>query len=70
MKRWLSRKELCNALAGISMSTLRRRIKDGTIPSSYFVKFGGRLAFSIELLDDLSVLLQNAASMEKTKNVR
>ena len=57
MKKWLSRRELCQALAGISVSTLRRRIKDGMIPTKYFVKFGGRLAFSVELIDDLPILL-------------
>ncbi|MCL2193578.1 MAG: hypothetical protein FWB78_09315 [Treponema sp.] len=58
--KWLSRKELCNAVAGISLSTLYRRIKDGTIPAKYFVRLGGRLVFSVELLDDLPSLSQNA----------
>jgi len=66
-RKWLSRKELCDAIGGISLSTLQRRMKDGTIPSAYFVKLGGRLVFSVELLDDLPVLSQNAEPIEENK---
>jgi len=67
-KKWLSRKEICCAIAGISLSTLYRRIKDGTIPASYIVKIGNRVAFSNKLLVDLPYLLNGKLQQEEDIN--
>ena len=59
-KKWLSRYEVCQAI-GISLSSLFRRVKDGTIPKPYYIKLGGRVLFSHDLVTDLPRLLQNGA---------
>jgi predicted site-specific integrase-resolvase len=69
-KKWLSRKDICQALAGISMSTLYRRIKDGTISSAYIVKIGNRVAFSNEIVNDLSKIFDKNYLQEEINNER
>ncbi|GHV83728.1 hypothetical protein AGMMS50212_10680 [Spirochaetia bacterium] len=68
-KNWLETKEVCVALAGISRSTLNRRMKElNLVQRGYAIRLGRRILFSSNLITDLPALLENKSLVHSVKN--
>lgn len=69
-ERFLAMPEMCTALAGISKSTLRRRIKELDLSErGYVLRLGRRLLFSYRLITDLPALLnENVTRKMKSRD--